>query len=87
MKEDFENAISLLGDISEMLINLAGNNNIREKAIRDTDLEKEVNPYCTSIDYENIVDLLHRIEHMKITLGYAADWAEHIQGTVPDLKK
>ena len=54
MKKDFESAISLFGDIREMIINLAGNNAIREKALRDTELEKEVNPYCIEIDFLSI---------------------------------
>ena len=78
MREDFENAVGLLSHVSELIINLAGNNQIREKAIRDTELEK-VNPYCISIEPDEVIEVLHEIEYLKITLSNAAEWADYIE--------
>ena len=77
-KEDFEEGIDLLNSLAAMIIALAGNNLIRQNAIRNTELEAEVNRNTFDVDSDEVVEMLHRIGIFKYVLQSGRDWVEHM---------
>ena len=77
-REDFEQCLSTLAEISDLLIRLAGNAKIAEKVIAACELEKDYNMNAICVDDDEVVTALHDIAHMKIVLESGQDWVEHL---------
>ena len=77
-REDFEQCLSTLAEISDLLIRLAGNAKIATKVLAGSELEKDYAPNAICVDDDDVVTALHDIAIAKITLENGQDWVEHL---------
>ena len=77
-REDFEQCLSTLAEISDLLIRMAGNAKIAGKVIAASELEKDYTMNAICVDDDEVVTALHDIALMKIVLENGQDWVEHL---------